>query len=108
MTNAMGKRRPYQFSIGRLLALSTVVALSLAIAGWLTSTLAGQAVAGAYFGLLAAWVVMRWPAVRENLREVRLRRQKILKERAAMVADANRTRPGNSAGTSDTSETEGN
>jgi hypothetical protein len=102
----MSKRRPYQFSIGRLLALSTVVALSLAVAGWLTSTPAGQALAGTYFGLLAAWVVMRWPAVRDNLREVRLRRQKILEERATMVADANRTRPGSTTSSSDTSKTE--
>jgi hypothetical protein len=101
----MGKRRPYQFSIGRLLALSTVVALCLAIAGWLTSTVVGQALAGAYFGLLTAWVVMRWPAVRENLREVRQRRQRILDDRATMVADANRRRTDKSAGSSNKRET---
>ncbi len=100
----MNKRRPYQFSIGRLLALSTVVALCLAIAGWLTSSPTGQALAAAYFGINAAWVVMRWPAVRENLREVRLRRQRILEDRATMVADANRLRSDHSAGPSDTTK----
>jgi len=91
----MTKRRPYQFSIGRLLVLSTAVAGSLVVARGLASEPVLQAILGVYFALLVAWVVMRWPAVSTNLREVRKRRQELLTQRAAMVADANESKKRN-------------
>jgi hypothetical protein len=100
----MTKRRAYQFSISRLLVLSAAVAGSLVLARKLAPEPVLQAILGAYFALLATWSVMRWPAVRDNLREVRKRRQELLKQRAAMVAEADQRRVDHFAGSSNESD----
>jgi hypothetical protein len=78
-------RRPYQFSIVRLLVLTTAVAIVISVARALSITLPGQIVLGFYFGALAVWAVMRWPDVYASLLDVRRRRRAILKQRQALT-----------------------
>jgi len=86
----MSRRRPYQFSVLRLLVLSTAIAVTLALAGGIRAPRSIQIGVGIYFALLITWGVMRWPAVYANLREVQRRRQAILAEREAMAAEVTR------------------
>ena len=79
------ERRSYQFSIVRLLALTTAVAVVIAVARGLSVTLPGQVVLGFYFGTLALWAVMRWPDVYASLKSVRSRRRAILERRKALA-----------------------
>ena len=104
MTPVTTKRPPYQFTIRRLLFLSTAVAVCMASARSFDVPPMIQAILGVYFSLFVIGAVMRWPAIRAKQREIWQRRQKILEERATMVADANRTRPSSSIESSDNNE----
>jgi len=89
----MSRRRPYQFSVLRLLVLSTAIAVTLALAGGIRAPRSVQIGAGVYFALLITWGVMRWPAVYANLRQVQRHRQAILAERKAKAAEAMGRKP---------------
>jgi hypothetical protein len=79
------ERRPYRFSIVRLLALTTALAVVIAVARGLSVTLPGQVVLGFYFGTLAVWAVMRWPEVYASLKSVRIRHRAILEHRKTLA-----------------------
>jgi hypothetical protein len=82
----MGKSIRYQFTVRRLLILSTVIAVAFAVAGGFRGPLIFRMFVGVYFASLAAWFVMRWPAVRENWRKSkRLRMAEIRKERELAI-----------------------
>lgn len=76
----------YQFTVRRLLILSTTIAIAFAVAGGFRGPMIFRMVIGVYFASLATWVVMRWPAVRENWRRSkRLRLAAIRKERELAI-----------------------
>lgn len=82
----MGKSVRYQFTVRRLLILSTAIAIAFAVAGGFRGPMIFRLFVGVYFASLAAWVVMRWPAVRENWRRSkRLRLAAIRKERELAI-----------------------
>lgn len=82
----MGKAVRYQFTVRRLLILSTAIAVSFGIAGGFRGPMIFRMFVGIYFASLAAWFVMRWPAVRENWRRSnRLRLAAIRKERELAI-----------------------
>jgi hypothetical protein len=86
------ERRPYQFSIVRLLVLTTTVAVVISVARALSITLPGQIALGVYFGALAVWGVMRWPDVYASLKVVRSRRRAILEQRQALARQVEQQR----------------
>jgi len=82
----MGKAVRYQFTVRRLLILSTAIAVACAIAGGMRGPMIFKVFVGVYFASMAAWFVMRWPAVRERWRESkRLRLAAIRKERELAI-----------------------
>jgi hypothetical protein len=83
-------RRKRQLSIQRLFVLTTALAAAFALAGGVISTPFVQIAAGLYFGLLVAWAVIRWPAVYADLKDVRQRRQALLRDRQAMADEVAR------------------
>ena len=82
----MSKSVRYQFTVRRLLILSTAIAVACAVAGGMRGPMIFKVFVGVYFASLAAWVVMRWPAVRENWRRSkRLRLAAIRNERELAI-----------------------
>jgi membrane protein implicated in regulation of membrane protease activity len=96
--------RRYQFTLRRLLILSTALSIVFAIAGVLGGPLIVQLVTGAYLAIITAWMILRWPTVRENWRETQRARLAAIRakrvtaiesarERKARRAEANQTEP---------------
>ncbi len=82
----MGKPRRYQFTVRRLLILSTAISIAFAIAGGFRGPMFFRMFIGVYLASIVAWFVMRWPAVRENWRtSKRLRLAAIQKERELAI-----------------------
>jgi hypothetical protein len=82
----MGKPVRYQFTVRRLLILSTAIAVACAVAGGMRGPMIFKVFVGVYFASLATWSVMRWPVVRERWRESkRLRLAAIRKERELAI-----------------------
>lgn len=59
----MGKSVRYQFTVRRLLLLSTATALAFALAGGLSGPLFFRVFMGVYLTTELAWMVMRWPRI---------------------------------------------
>lgn len=86
------KRPPYQFTIRRLLFLSTAVAVCLAAARSIHSDPLFQPIVGTYLGLMVVLAVMRWPVVRAKQREILQRRLDFLEHRRALSAEVREKR----------------
>lgn len=84
----MPRRRWHQFTVQRLLVLSTAIAAicagmsSLHMPEWMRAALI------VYFVAIVAWVIFRWPTFREDMREIRRRRQELANKRTALIAEA--------------------
>ncbi len=82
------RRRWHQFTVQRLLVLSTAIAAicagmsSLHMPEWMRAALV------VYFVVVVAWVIFRWPTFRDNMRDIRRRRQELADKRTAIIAEA--------------------
>jgi hypothetical protein len=70
----MKRRRPYQFTLRRLLFLSTAIAIALTFASGIRGPQFFRIGLGLYLAGLITWLVMRWSVVRENWIVVRRER----------------------------------
>jgi hypothetical protein len=77
----MLKRRPYQFSLKRVLIMTAAMAAALAAARAVNVPILEQTFLGIYAMLLLFWAFLRWPVVHADLRRIRQRRLSILKGR---------------------------
>ena len=59
----MSHSRRYQFTVRRLLLLTTATALAFALAGGLRGPLLFRVFIGVYLATELAWIVMRWPHI---------------------------------------------
>ena len=82
----------FQFGTGRLIALTTVVAVIMAITMRLNAPHVAQIVLGAYFTFFASWIVMRGPSIYANWFELRKRRQEIKDRRRKLEGEASELR----------------
>jgi hypothetical protein len=89
----MGKAVRYQFTVRRLLILSTAIAVACAVAGGLRGPLIFKAVVGVYFASLAAWFVMRWPAVRGRWRESKRQRLAAIRKERELAIEVAKQKP---------------
>jgi len=95
----------YQFSIRRLLILTSVVAVVMAVSIRLGASQVMQGLFAAYFVFLAGWAVMRGPNVYANLVAARRRRSKLKERRLALESQAlDRGRTGEIAKAGDDSD----
>ena len=86
----MADAERYQFDVRRLLLLMTVVGVSFSIGKYVAPPRL-QTGTGLYFALLSAWAVMRLPAVRANLADVRRRRREMLKNRRRLAEEVDKS-----------------
>jgi hypothetical protein len=96
--NAVEGRRPYRFSVFRLLVLTTVVAAALAGARLIPPTAELRVFLGVYLAVLLVWAVLRLPEVSANLRDIRHRRRAILQWRRQLLAESHRSSAAAKAG----------
>ncbi|WP_428305628.1 hypothetical protein [Lacipirellula sp.] len=89
----MGKSVRYQFTMRRLLLLSTAIAVAFAVAGGFRGPLIFKVFVGVYFASLAGWVVMRWPAVRENWRESQRQRLAAIRQKRELALEVAKQKP---------------
>jgi predicted membrane chloride channel (bestrophin family) len=77
----------FQFGIGRLLVLMTVVAGISALSVRIAGPSLFQSVVAMYFIMLAIWIVMRVPSLYDKFRELRKRSHQIAEHRLALERD---------------------
>lgn len=88
----MNRPRTYQYSLRRLLVLSTAVAALCAAAGAIPAPPAFQLGFGLYLAVLVAWTIMRLPAVSENWREHNRRRLAMIQRRREIAIETARAK----------------
>ena len=89
----MGKAVRYHFTVRRLLILSTAIAVACAVAGGLRGPMIFKVFVGVYFASLAAWFVMRWPAVRERWRESKRQRLAAIHKQRELAIEVAKQKP---------------
>lgn len=86
----MGKRVRYQFTVRRLLFLSTATALAFALAGSLRGPLLFRVFMGVYLTTELAWMVMRWPRI---WRVSQRRRLAVVKKQRELAIEVAKQKP---------------
>ncbi len=74
----------FQFGIARLIILTTVIAVVIAISIRIDAPKLTQGIVAAYFLFVVVWVVMRGPTVAAGLTDVYRRRGKLKDRRAEL------------------------
>lgn len=71
----------FKFGIGRLMVLTSVVAIAMTISIRFHAPVLSQGLFAIYLITLAGWVVIRGPTVIADLREVNVKRRKLQERR---------------------------
>jgi hypothetical protein len=78
----------FQFNVGQLLVITTIVAIIAAIIGWLDLPPGlSLALFWGYAFFLGSWLVVRGPAVITGLSDVQRRRRDLAKRRRDMMVE---------------------
>ena len=80
----MIKNDRFQYGIGRLIVLTSVVAIAMTISVRINVPRLTQGLFAVYLALLAGWAVMRGPTVVSGLMAVNVKRRKLLEHRAKL------------------------
>ena len=86
------KSKRFQFGIRRLIALTTAVAVVMAICVRIDASQFVKWVFAGYLTVFVAWAVMRGPNVFDKLREVREQRRKVEQSRDELKSEAGELR----------------
>ena len=74
----------FQFGIGRLMVLTSVVAIAMTIAVRINAPRLVQGLFAVYLVSLAGWTVMRGPTVVSGLRSIHFKRRELQERRAEL------------------------
>ncbi len=83
MTESVG----FKFGIGRLMVLTSVVAIAMTISIRFHAPILSQGLFAIYLVSLAGWAVVRGPAVVADLREIKVKRRKIQERRLELESE---------------------
>ncbi|MEO8495930.1 MAG: hypothetical protein ABI614_12720 [Planctomycetota bacterium] len=104
----MAKTTHFQFGIGRLIVLTSAVAVVMAVSIRIDAPQFAQWVFAAYFAMLVGWAVMRGPSVYAKIIEARSRRREVQQRRNELESEASELRKNGkiaeSSGDQDTSK----
>ncbi len=88
----MAKSSHFQFGIGRLIILTSAVAVVMAVSIRIDAPQFAQWVFAAYLLMFVGWAVMRGPSVYANVAEARDRNHKLMDRRSELDAEASELR----------------
>jgi hypothetical protein len=89
----MNQPRRYQFTVRRLLILSTAISIAFAFAGGFRGPILFRMIIGVYLGSIVAWFVMRWPDVRDRWRDSKRLRLAAIQRKRELAIEVAKQKP---------------